>query len=724
MAQQTVGFKDIHLFKDQILGIGSYGKVCKAKCDDLTCAAKLIHETLFDPNAHLLLPPQKEHKLPIRRFEQECEFLSTIRHPNIVQYLGVYQDPDTGLPVLLMELMDGSLTLFLENSPDAIPYHVQVNLCHDIALALSYLHSNGIIHRDLSSNNVLLIGDIRAKVTDFGMARLGGQTLHATRLNFTMCPGTDVYMPPEAVQDNPVYTKKIDCFAFGVITLQILTRKFPNPGDRRKKIEIAIPGSATGSIVEVLIPETERRQSHISEVNPNRDLLKVVLDCLKDEEGERPSAGQLCERVASLKTTTEYDESVQSALRNRDRTNQERCNAESAQYLEQSVQSQKRLLKEKETITKQREALRKKDEIIAAARQLQAPKQLNFDERETELMSLGQWKPQKKKKNPKGDIFRFRKQPANETSASKQQRQSSGKAITNMMWRERGKAARKMSTKYNTVTDSTSLYVRIDGMKVYSYTASSSTWSQLPDGPTNACPLVIVNNLLTLVGGCQGSVATNELFSLTTAGDGDRKWSAWTTEFPPMPTGRYGSTALCNKTDLIVAGGLSSPKTKLKIVEVMNTETFQWSTAVDLPQPLSCAPSAVCGDQIYVLSLRGASKLTYTCSMSTLKSSHATASTTLWSSVAAPPLSSTTCVSLNGHLLAIGGCSILSNTPTAAVYVYDPNMDSWKVISHMTRPRSECFAAAFPDNHLTVVGGWSDDEGKTDSMEVATVEFS
>ena len=143
-----------------MLGIGSYGKVCKAKCDDLICAAKLIHETLFDPTAqHLVIAAQRQHRLPMKRFVQECEFLSTIRHPNIVQYLGIYQDSDTGLPALLMKIMDNSLTHFLESSTQPIPYCIQVNVCHDIAVALSFLHSNNIVHRDLSSNNVLLITD-------------------------------------------------------------------------------------------------------------------------------------------------------------------------------------------------------------------------------------------------------------------------------------------------------------------------------------------------------------------------------------------------------------------------------------------------------------------------------------------------------------------------------------------------------------------------------------
>ena len=107
------------------------------------------------------------------KFLQECQFLSTIKHPSIVQYLGTASDPQSRRPVLLMELMDESLTRFLERLTGPLPYHSQLNICHDVAMALAYLHSNSIIHRDLSSNNVLLIGEgSRAKVTDFGMSKL------------------------------------------------------------------------------------------------------------------------------------------------------------------------------------------------------------------------------------------------------------------------------------------------------------------------------------------------------------------------------------------------------------------------------------------------------------------------------------------------------------------------------------------------------------------------
>ena len=72
---------------------------------------------------------------------------------------------------------------------------------------------------------------------------------------------------------------------------------------------------------------------------------------------------------------------------------------------------------------------------------------------------------------------------------------------------------------------------------------------------------------------------------ITGEGSGRR----WTEKCPPMTTKRFGSTALCTRTALIVAGGMNDHYNSLQKVEVMNTETLQWSTAADLPQPLQCA---------------------------------------------------------------------------------------------------------------------------------------
>ena len=273
MAQQTqyeFRYQRVQLLKTEELGVGSYGAVCKAMCDDLPCAAKILHRTLIQftvPRATSVM----------QKFEQECCLLSAIKHPHIVQYLGTYHDPESRLPVLLMELMDESLTRFLERSCEPISYHTEVNLCHDIALALSYLHSNSIVHRDLSSNNVLLIAGSRAKVTDFGMVKLYNMNRSTAHLTpFTLCPGTMAYMSPEALKDRPVYTDKLDSFSLGVLSVQIMTRQFPDPRNRFKIMEINDPRIPLGT-VQVNVPEIERRQSHIHLVDAAHPLLPVAL---------------------------------------------------------------------------------------------------------------------------------------------------------------------------------------------------------------------------------------------------------------------------------------------------------------------------------------------------------------------------------------------------------------------------------------------------------------
>ena len=300
--ERSYGAVEVYTEESDTLGIGSYGKVCKAKWGQLPCAAKLLHDTMFGTND----PGIRKF---VERFEQECQFLGAIKHPNIVQFLGASRDPRSRRLVLLMELMDESLTRFLERSTGPLPYHTQLNICQDVALALAYLHSNDIIHRDLSSNNVLLIGEgSRAKVTDFGMSKLEGMNPRMTPL--TMCPGTLAYMPPEALITPPRYTIKLDCFSHGVLTIQIATRQFPKPGDA--KITVDDMRSPTGKI-EIPVTETDRRKKDINLVAPDHPLLPLALHCLKDRDTERPSADELCGRLATLKREPRYTHSVEQS---------------------------------------------------------------------------------------------------------------------------------------------------------------------------------------------------------------------------------------------------------------------------------------------------------------------------------------------------------------------------------------------------------------------------
>ena len=291
--------------------------------------------------------------------------------------------PESVLPVLLMELMDSSLTRFLEQPEEPLPFHTQVDICHDIALALAYLHSYGIIHRDLSSNNVLLIGPgNRAKVTDFGMSKLADANPHMTPM--TMCPGTLAYMPPEALKDPPVYTNKLDSFSFGVLDIQILTRQFPNPSPQCKIMDPRFPTS-TGQ-VKVPIPETERHQPHIDLVDPAHPLLPVALNCLKDRDRERPSAQELCNRLAALKDTPQYGESVQQ--NQRATTDGERVQI---RELRAEAQERERQLQEKDrTIATNEAHLRQLNQQLEAIEQAAADFQQKHLESEKKIQDLEQ----------------------------------------------------------------------------------------------------------------------------------------------------------------------------------------------------------------------------------------------------------------------------------------------------------------------------------------------
>ena len=171
---------------------------------------------------------------------------------------------------------------------------------------MSYLHANNIIHRDLSSNNVLIMAKRRAKVTDFGMSRLTNTTLTLTPS--TMCPGTLAFMPPEALEETPRYTNKLDCFSEGVLLIQVVTRLWPDPGPRTRTVYDS--RSPTG-MIHIPVLEHDRRKNHIDMIDHSHPFLPLAIDCLQYQEKERPSSAEVCQKLGSLKESEEYRESLQ-----------------------------------------------------------------------------------------------------------------------------------------------------------------------------------------------------------------------------------------------------------------------------------------------------------------------------------------------------------------------------------------------------------------------------
>ena len=739
MADQQVrriGFESVELFRDQILGVGSYGAVCKAKCDSLVCAAKVIHPTLYDPLAQMQMSPQREHRLPMRRFEQECELLSSIRHPNIILYLGMHQDEQSGLPVLLMELMDDSLTHFLESSRQPIPHHIQVNICHDIALALSFLHSNEIIHRDLSSNNVLLRGNILAKVTDFGMARLitraSQGTIHFTS---TVCPGTDVYMPPEAVDEKARYTEKVDCFSFGVIVLQILTRLFPTPGDR---VEI-INDPRYPRAIKMNIPETERREEHIRNVDPNHSLLPLVLDCLKDDEKERPSAEQLCEMTVALKGGAQYADAHD---RRRGSNEQIYDSQADIQALHIQLEAKETSLQQKDRLIASRESelrhCREENRLLSleircrnqAIQQLERQNIQEKTEQERLLKHVNQQLEVCERVIAASDR-RIAELEGQLENAKRSQAHLDSKTLIKLSWKEGEKAPREMYRRCDAVVKGNIVYYVVDGT-IHAYNAITSEWSLIPACLVrNGFAIAIINDTLTTIGGFGHQLQeTNKLFSLSNSGeDGEMIWSD---EFPPMPTKRIYVSAQCIGIALIVAGGKNDTNFRLKTVEVLNISTRQWHTAAGLPEPLALSSMTVCGNRVYLLcgydKDNKLSKSVYVCSQSTLLSKRSrlvralslSGTSDSWIRMADLPVSRSTAVSLYGQLIAVGGKGS-DHQCSSAIHQYCPSTNTWEIISRISMPRADCLTAVIPNNHLLVVGGFMNCGKETGSVESGRV---
>ena len=746
--QTEFAYHNIELFKSQSLGSGSYGGVCKAKCDGLPCAAKIMHPTLFD--LHDIGAVSY-----LRKFHEECHLLSLARHPNVVQYLTTCYDPDTRLPVLLMELCDENLTAFLERSPGPLSYHIELNICHDIALALVYLHSNGLIHRDLTGNNVLMIAGPLAKITDFGMSKLASVNPRMTAL--TLCPGNVLYMSPEALDEAKTYTAKLDMFSFGVIVIQILTRQFPNPTDRFRLVY----SSEFGQEVRVLVPETERREAHLKLIPDTHSLKPLALQYLKKKENERPSAVQLSERLSELKQSSQYRESMHQTQSSSD-----------IQQLQQQLQGQ-RILTEAKTREVQEHQTRttelesdKNRQLQAKDRQLQAnqhtiqgkDQQLRANQRtiETKERELQQTRGQLRASEQLVSEFQQSLQQKDKTitdlqqtisahekkiqqleqqdTASRHQPQqqpvttphttvaAAQKDIIKITWREGKNAPEKIFRGAAVVHGNTAYFKPSRSTKFYSYQNihGQEQWSQLPDNPNGNCGLAVIDCLLTSVGGYNNGV-TNTLLSLT--GEGERK--QWSEIFPPMPTPRMTAACVTTEKALVVAGG--SDGSNLATVEVMNISTKQWTTVFPLPQKQYDLSGTVCGDTLYLAGgLKGIapSKSVFACSFPDLLTSlgsriRQTLSQrqNVWKEVSSLPVVRSTLASFNGHLLAIGGMDDSGN-PTSDVYRYDPHTDSWNVISQMKIKRSTCLAVTLPEDHLIVVGGYTQRGIKTDSVEI------
>ena len=288
----TVSESDVEFLRDQNLGRGAYGVVFKARYRGSVCAAKEIHSILIEA----AYTPAERRRLQ-DNFIRECDHCSKLNHPNIVRFIGIYHPPQQLFPVMIMELMDESLTTYAEK-PN-ISFKRRMCILHDVAEGLSYLHSRNspIIHRDLSPNNVLLkylpLLPV-AKIADLGVAKVINVEDTASKQYLTKAPGTVHFMPPEALEDHPQYDTSLDVFSYGGITLYTVNGKWPKPTALTKYDPVTQQPKA--------FTEVQRRQEHLDKMTGEAEVLRPLVEaCLHNDPVKRPSILTLSEKIKPLK---------------------------------------------------------------------------------------------------------------------------------------------------------------------------------------------------------------------------------------------------------------------------------------------------------------------------------------------------------------------------------------------------------------------------------------
>ena len=263
------------------LGRGSYAAVYAVEYKGLTCAAKKPYQMFY------------EEEYSTRRFQEECALLSRLKHPNIVQFLGIYYQRGSMLPALVMECLLMTLAQCLDQY-GVLPNEIGYSILKDVALALSYLHQHDppIIHRDLSANNVLLTRGMTAKISDLGVAKmldLNPMQLHT----MTKTPGTQCYMPPEVFVPKPSYSSKVDVFSYGVLMVHLFSGQWPLP-------TVAVKVDPQDDSKMIAQSEADRRQEKLDAIGRDHPLMTLILRCLHNSPARRPEAVEILTQVSRV----------------------------------------------------------------------------------------------------------------------------------------------------------------------------------------------------------------------------------------------------------------------------------------------------------------------------------------------------------------------------------------------------------------------------------------
>ncbi len=201
---------------EELVGTGGMSSVFRAHDNllDRKVALKVLHPQFTDDEEY------------VERFRREARSVAQLSHPNIVTVIDRGEADDRQF--IVFEYIAGENLKELVDRSGAMPIETAVSLAHQIARALAFAHDNGLVHRDVKPQNVLLNGDGQAKVTDFGIAR-SMDVKHGMTQTGTVL-GTSDYIAPEQAQGQTI-SAQTDVYSLGVVLYELLTGEVPFPGE-------------------------------------------------------------------------------------------------------------------------------------------------------------------------------------------------------------------------------------------------------------------------------------------------------------------------------------------------------------------------------------------------------------------------------------------------------------------------------------------------------------
>ncbi len=270
------------MFTHATIGGGAFGSVFRGEFNAQPCAVKVLNHLASE--IRMCLPTAAlANSDSVERFQQECRYLESFKHPNIVQHLATKKYPQTGHLVLVLELMDCNLKEYFSSTAIktglGLGMITSTRLCHNIISALVYIHERFVVHRDLCAYNILLnsadcMRTIVAKVSDFGMSTIVQIEKQSISLPTF---GHRGYLPPEAfISDSVCFDSSFDIFQFGVLMLQIV-HCLPTIKDER---------------------ERENELDKLDLIHPFKQLIQ---NCLLKDQSKRPTAVELERHFKRLK---------------------------------------------------------------------------------------------------------------------------------------------------------------------------------------------------------------------------------------------------------------------------------------------------------------------------------------------------------------------------------------------------------------------------------------